>query len=262
MTSPTGHLKSVSVVYSFARSGGTLLNQILGVHPDVLILSEVNPSRSYVSTSEQALQWLKLIGKDEKDRLDELSYGYQIEILQRKAQNRGKRLVIRDWSIVNFMDTEWPPTCQASRILEQELYLEHHGFSVSPLVVTRKFASMAASIYANFPALAKMPIEKLAKAYLEYAKAVQDYPRISLENLQAHPLEETYKALGLLGLKKTEAKSLINNFYKFKNCTGNITLSVRTNSSSWKTIHRQTHNEKIMGQPKAGVEADIIFGYV
>src|SRR5437763_195444 len=89
------------VVYSFARSGGTLANQLLGVHPDCLVLSEVNPAASVKSVAAQAADWLGLAAAPKE--LSALPYREQVRTLAQRALVAGKRLVIRDWVTVNFL---------------------------------------------------------------------------------------------------------------------------------------------------------------
>jgi len=255
-------LKKIPVVFSFARSGGTLLNQILGMHPEVLILSEVNPSRDAEPMTRQAADWLKLLAEKEKEEFQRLAYGMQIDLLWHKAQKMGKKLILRDWSTVNFMDTKWPMGFMPSQVLEQRLYLEEAGFSVQGLVMVRKFSAMERSIRKTFPDLANIPSEILAKAYLEFAKSVQSYPRIALEVLQMHPLKETKKACKIFGLKEEPAEKICKNFFRFRKCTGNTTLANASISNSWQNIVVQQTEACNKNQPLAATEADQIFGYV
>lgn len=253
---------SIPVFYSFARSGGTLVNQLLGVIPNVLVLSEVNPSRSMISVPAQAENWLALISSQERVDFEKLSYGLQVETLYQKAKSSGKVLVIRDWSTINYIDTRWPALLEPSQVLEQELYLQSHGFCVQGLVITRKYADMANSIRTKFKELSAIPPSILAQAYLAYAKAVQSYPRVALEALQASPMTETRKLLNILGLDENQASFSINQFSAFKNCTGNITLTYATESARWKSIRQQGKVPEPKKQPWEATEADRIFGYV
>ena len=94
---------SVAVFISFARSGGTLVNKLLGVHPDCLVLSEVNPAASYKPVARQAFEWLGLVTEQETEAFGRLGYSAQLAELSRRAAQGHKRLVVRDWVTVNFL---------------------------------------------------------------------------------------------------------------------------------------------------------------
>src|SRR3990172_5061199 len=96
---------AIVVMICFARSGGTVLNQCLGMLPNVVILWEVNPlgggwgargSESPTTVKEQAKRWY---------RIDLASEGFSNNILEleRICEATGKRLLVRDWSFVNFV---------------------------------------------------------------------------------------------------------------------------------------------------------------
>jgi len=95
--------KDVLLMLCYARSGGTLLNQCLGSLPNTVVLSEVNPMGSgggaqikAATPYEQAFRWygIPLKSRDFSGSILEL-----IGICKQK----GLSLVVRDWSIVNFV---------------------------------------------------------------------------------------------------------------------------------------------------------------
>jgi len=96
---------TIVLMECFSRSGGTLLNRIIGSLPNVVMLSEVNPlgggwgarrERSYTTPKKQALHWYGIELK---------SSGYRENILElnRICREKNKTLVVRDWPYVNFM---------------------------------------------------------------------------------------------------------------------------------------------------------------
>ncbi len=105
---------SVVVMLCFARSGGTLLNKCIGSLPDTVVLSEVNPlgggwgengADSFSTVRAQAKNWYNLDIKSDEfaDGIIEL---YEI------CKDTNKRLVVRDWTFVNFVpceENQWSP---------------------------------------------------------------------------------------------------------------------------------------------------------
>jgi hypothetical protein len=217
-------MHSLPVLLCFGRSGGTLANQLLGTHPDCLVLSEINPAASFKPVVEQAVEWLQLINaRDERDFV-QLSYVEQLRSLARIAGERGKRLVIRDWTSVNFV-TAVSPYAYPSRKLEQLVYLNHAGAAPQPLAFVRRSADVYASWKANFAQFATLEARIFAASYLDYAAAVREYPVVRLEDFRADPKNETARLFNIFGLSTASVDFVLQNFQEFDRCTGNNTLS-------------------------------------
>ena len=118
-------------MYSFARSGGTLVNQLLGVHPQCLVLSEVNPASSVKPITEQAVEWLRLLNGKEINEFSSMPYHQKISLLHERAESENKKLIIRDWVSVNFLQNS-AGDVKPSGKLEQAFYLKRAGFITLP----------------------------------------------------------------------------------------------------------------------------------
>jgi hypothetical protein len=254
----------IPILFSFARSGGTLVNQLLGTHPDCLILSEVNPAASVVAVAAQASDWMALIGPGEIEQFEALSYSQQVARLDELARSKNKMLVVRDWVTVNYLLGAGGHEIVPSGILEQSFYLTHAGYSLRPLVVTRKAAAVYQSLRQNFPQLAGLSAEDFASSYLAYAHAVSTFPRVSLEALQTAPRETLLRILQTLALSTGHVDNQLETFANFQRCTGNNTLGKPAAT---------THSRRIVPvscKPAAGTdfaeipafaEADRLMGY-
>lgn len=224
-------MKSIPIIYSFARSGGTLVNQLLGVHPDCLILSEVNPTASVEPIPRQAADWLGLIEAAEVDQFQELSYSQQISLLDECAKSKGKTLIIRDWVTTNYLPGAGDGAIVSSSILEQPIYLARTGYTVRPLVITRKAQDVYQSIRRSFSHLVDMPLDVFSSSYLSYARAVSAFPSVSLEALRAAPREALIQILQELDLSTDHIDMQLETFANFHMCTGNNTLTVPSTTS-------------------------------
>lgn len=229
-------MNRIPVFYSFARSGGTLVNQLLGAHPQCLVLSEVNPAASYKSIAEQAVEWLGLIAAHEVEDFSYMPYHRQINLLYTRAAVQGKQLIIRDWVTVNFLAGSAGNNVVPSGQIEQELYLEYAGFESVPLIIARRGAAVYGSIKHNFSHLQDLEEKVFAEAYLEYARAVAKFPKIHMEALRAHPDTTLLEILRRFDLVSHHRSSLLQNFHDFRSCTGNTTLQVSSESASARQI--------------------------
>jgi len=252
----------IPVLYAFARSGGTLVNQILGVAGTCIVLSEINPSAFNESLSEQVSAWFALVSDDEIGQFSRLPYHKKIRHLHDAASLQEKRLVIRDWPTINFLPGAAEYFTMPSRLLEQEIYLKRAGFEQTPLVVTRRGDCVYDSIKENFPHLVALSIETFAKAYLAYAQAVSEFPKVRLESLRRKPKETVQEILKAFNLDE-DPDYLLNNFFKYKKCTGNITLKVENKSARAESVlDDNTAPRKKYSYVSALSEADGLLGYV
>lgn len=215
---------SVAVFISFARSGGTLVNKLLGVHPDCLVLSEINPAASYKPAAAQAVEWLHLVTAQECKDFGQLSYCAQLAELGRRAAKQEKRLVVRDWVTVNFLPETAGAAVKPSSVLEQLAYLRHAGLECAPFVLSRRGEDVFDSIRTNFVQFADLAPSVFAQAYLAYAEAVRNYPMMQLELLQRSPREALARINQFAGLSNDECARQLADFAAFDRCTGDNTL--------------------------------------
>lgn len=253
----------IPVIFSFARSGGTLVNQLLGVHPDCLILSEVNPAGSLVTIAKQASEWLGLVELKELEKFHELSYSQQIALLDERAKSKGKTLIIRDWVSANYLKNVGNASVP-SGVLEQVTYLARVGYTLQPLVVTRKASDVYHSLRRSFKQLNNLSEEDFLSSYLAYARAVNSFPRVSLEALQSAPREALEYILHSLSLSPNYIDSQLKIFADFHSCTGNNTLSVPSASSRLRNVVLITSDALVNNacvNTAAFAEVDRLLGY-
>jgi hypothetical protein len=217
-------MRTLPVLFCFARSGGTLANQLLGTHPDCLVLSETNPAATFKPLGEQAAEWLGLIAPDEAPGFELLPYVAKIFELDRRAATRGKTLVIRDWSCVNFI-AGCSAYARPSGTLEQVTYFAGSGAALRPLAFVRRAADVCASWRTSFPQFAELQPADFARAYLDYAASVRQYPVVRLEEFRTAPKETTARLFELAGLTTDAVDFVLQNFQNFDRCTGNNTLN-------------------------------------
>jgi hypothetical protein len=94
------------LVHHMARSGGTLISRCLGCMSGVLLLSEIHPlGTAQFNPLVQAQRWYGLLSS--QDLLDlrargRIAFADAIELIHRRASDSGQRLVLRDWSHLDF----------------------------------------------------------------------------------------------------------------------------------------------------------------
>ena len=238
-----------------------MVNQLLGAHPQCLVLSEINPAASFKAIAEQAIEWLGLLEEKEAEEFSYLPYHQQIKLLNDRTIAQKKKLIIRDWVTVNFLPGSAGDDIVPSRQLEQSLYLERAGFQSFPLVITRKSEDVYKSIRDNFSELAELDMKSFAESYLEYAHAVAKFPIIHLEELRSQPEIALGKILRRLNISCDDNNSLLQNFFSFKNCTGNVSLKNANKSAVAQEILPPETRVPTQNSHPYLVEANGILGY-
>lgn len=258
--------KTIRVIYNFARSGGTLLNKILGQHPDCIILSEISPCWAIKPLTDQALDWFGLIHAEEKAEFSAWPYTKQITLLDARATASGRHLVIRDWTTVSYLNTEKPRYRPASRVLEQEIYLQSAGYDILAVVLARRSVEVYHSMKTTFRNFQDLRPLEFLRGYLPYCRSVSRRKVFYLEDLQQNPVKITQSILQSLDLPLDNVEAMVASFNATVTCTGNNTLkSFRPSSSaqqifSTKQKHRSVCHADI-SHKKLFALADKILGY-
>jgi hypothetical protein len=118
---------SIVLIINYSRSGGTILSKCLGSLDDTVVISEVNPHLcAKYSVREQAKRWYNIDLKHD-NYLDSVLELYQICI------NINKRLIIRDWTFIDFTPSSlnnFTPSGKLSNmaLLKKEVDVQAVGF--------------------------------------------------------------------------------------------------------------------------------------
>lgn len=197
------------------------MNRILGSLENVIVLSEVNPWGSFKPLLEQAQEWFSLINDKDRRDLEIKTFAQQIEELQKRATEKGKTIIIRDWSTANYMKglmRDRKPSYRLETMIELG-----RNFSLKPLVLMRDPYSAWKSNSDNFGKYFDLSPESFFREYGKYLSSIQSMPRIKIEEFTSFPREHTQWICGYWNLTFSE-KSLTD-FYQFVHCTGDNTLA-------------------------------------
>ncbi len=97
----------IPVLRHLARSGGTLISKCIGCMRGVTMLSEVHPANMGVTKPvRQAAEWFGLITDADLTRWKRQGQPTMLQfiaICEQRARSRGSRLVIRDWTHLDYI---------------------------------------------------------------------------------------------------------------------------------------------------------------
>lgn len=99
------HRPVIRLIHHLARTGGTLISKCIAVMDGVILLSEINPSgKEYFNPLKQAHGWFGLVSEEEARAAGTGRDWFidAITLINGRCEERGERLVIRDWSHLDF----------------------------------------------------------------------------------------------------------------------------------------------------------------
>jgi hypothetical protein len=103
---PRAPRPTLRLMHHMARSGGTLISRCLGCMSGVLLLSEIHPlGTAQFNPLVQAQRWYGLLSSQDLAALrarGRIAFVDAIELIHRRAADAGQRLVVRDWSHLDF----------------------------------------------------------------------------------------------------------------------------------------------------------------
>lgn len=228
--------KEIVILLCFARSGGTLLNKCLGVMPRTVVLSEVNPlgggwgargAESYTTVKEQAKQWLGISIESDDFTEAVLEVYWQLE-------ERGVRLVVRDWSFVNFVPYEnnnWNPP---NRLLTLETISKK--WEVIPFAFIRDAIDVWISL--------GMPeIEQFSEYYLAYLNCIKDkkIKVFKYEEFCTAPKKIMKNICDFTGLEFSP--HFINSYKYFSKVSGDVQIKEGSRGTKQRKIKRLPRGE-------------------
>ncbi|WP_038169629.1 hypothetical protein [Verrucomicrobium sp. BvORR106] len=248
--------QSVKIFYAFARSGGTLANQLLACCPEVLIACEVGVNESALPFGLQLQRWHQLLSPDEVAAFDALPYLEQVKVAAALVEKQGKLLCLRDWPVVNFLPGLRPGQ-QPSGILESWEYLHSAGWGVRGIAVIRRSYEVYLSMRKYLVQCSALSEEDFCACYEAYLKEINrtGMPKFFLESIRKEPLQSTQSMARTLGLIEPTS---IDEFHQYQSCTGNNTLGTKPESAS---LNRVKGVEKPVPAPPMFQELDRLASY-
>jgi hypothetical protein len=130
----------ISIIYSLARSGGTIISKCVGSIPGNVLLSEVHPRWAFFDPMDQACDWFGLVSDAERHEFrvrTDIDYLQRIQLIHSRCAARGLHLIIRDWTHVDFFHGPYAvqPACRLSQYdcLKEHFHVNHVAIIRHPL---------------------------------------------------------------------------------------------------------------------------------
>ena len=130
------HRPTLPILHALSRSGATLVGKCLASMQGVALLSEIHPHAAGIAgLLRQGRDWLGLLEAGEAERLAGAErFAEAVDLLRRRAEARGQRLVLREWSHLDFYG---PPFVAEPAWRSSLVGLLGEGFALRRAVLVR-----------------------------------------------------------------------------------------------------------------------------
>jgi len=220
-------MKVLPVLRALGGCGGTLLARMFGALPGFVVLSETNPRSAnlfggHLNPLSQLRRWRPELTEgmsdwDESEVGYPLRFGEMLDILAETTAEKGLRLLVRDYTYVDFIGVPyvWPVPCDCS--LDMAL---DGRFAMTELFLVRRPPDQLASLRIHPPFAHIITAKRLLDGYRAFLAAKPSVPIYRYEDLMAAP-QVTFRRMCETLQVPFDVRGLTD-FQSVKHVTGHI----------------------------------------
>ena len=229
----------IRILHNMARSGGTVISKCLGCMAQVLLLSEIHPFGSkWFNPLNQAHEWFNLLTADDMTQIKEageIPFNGAMDLINRRAAQQDKALIIRDWSHLDFTAVPFveKPTY---RLTTADMLSE--SFVVKHIATVRHPIDQWLSLKNLNIMKGKIFLEDFLRGYLKFAEFCREIGFVRYEDFTRSP-EKAMKTL-CEKLDVSYDPSFMEKWWQYTHITGDT-----TNSRGAKKEIKQTPRREI-----------------
>jgi hypothetical protein len=189
---------TIRIIHHMARTGGTVICKCLASMDEVILLSEIHPlGIEKINPVNQAVQWFKLFSKQEmKDIFTaSLTFNEEIRLINERCEQQGKKLVLRDWSHLDFTAVPFLPKASYRLLLFETLVPD---FDIIRITTTRHPIDQWLSLDNLVIMSGKISIQQYLHGYLKFAENAKEIGFIRYEDFTRQPDETLRQITGSL----------------------------------------------------------------
>ena len=184
------------VIHHLARSGGTIMSRCIACMDNIAMLSEVHPDGLHYFNGNhhpflQGANRLKLLTQEDCEKINsgqEYTFREMIVLVQKRAAEKGKILVVRDWTHLDFCSVPYHnnPTYNSKLVSD----LEQDFTVIRTCTVRHPIDQWISSL--KLPLLAKdshFTVERFLHDHLKFTELAVKIGYLRYENFTKNPGE-------------------------------------------------------------------------
>ncbi len=206
-------METIRILHTLARAGATLVCKCLGCMENTILLSEVHPlSYKVYNALFQARQWHNLL-RPEDTATDFVG---AIGLIAKRCDEAGKKLIIRDWSHLDFIAVPFLEKATYQPIVAEMLA----AFKIIHLSLVRNPIDQWLSTDSLAVLHDKLSLEEFLLGYAKFAEYSASAGFVRYEDFVAEPIEQTKIICEILHLDYDE--TFIQKWHNYRFITGDI----------------------------------------
>ncbi len=185
------------IIHQLPISGGATMSKCIAVMPTVNFFNNIHPRNQEVATYGQnvffqADQWYRLFSEaDKKDLLGKsVDYAEGMRIIHERLEKRGKIMVIRCWSHLDFLGTPFINDPKGTLALTEAL---SEAFEIKEVATLCHPVDNWINLQKVLMMQGKLTFDHYIKGYLAFAEKIQNIPQFQYETFIKNPESEIKK---------------------------------------------------------------------
>jgi len=187
-------MKIIRLIHNLPRSGGTIISKCISAQKDVVLLSEIHPdgnemikkmfpkkniSRDPIS---QSVRWYNLFTSSEIEEFKnkKLNFEDKIEIILKKCEINNKKLVIRDWSYLDYLSLPYKEPSFENKlynVLSKKYQIYNFSVIRHPIEIYLSMINRVRLIRENYQS-----INIFLPVYIKYCKFIKKFNYYKFED--------------------------------------------------------------------------------
>lgn len=244
-------MKTIRLIHNLPRSGGTIISKCLSAQKDVVLLSEIHPKGVEIWKKMkkpfqigdpifQSQKWYDLFELKEYEKLinQNLNFLEKIELIYEKTVEKNKKLILRDWSFIDFFGFPYEEPTFKNSILDAL----NKKFKVLNFYILRHPLELYLSCFKSLTFFRKLyTFESFIKGYENYLNFALESKIFKLEDFSLSPEKNLKNMCKILNIN-------FDNDYLSKlkdiNITGDVKAVTSTKIEKRENIAQNVFNKE------------------
>ena len=208
--------RTIRIIHNLARSGGTLIGKTLACMQNNALLSEIHPDAQHAlsfNAIKQAQNWFDL---DPNLHWQQIPFLEGIKKIQQHCDKQEKKLILRDWSHIDYFG--FPVTNNPSQKDELTQLLTPHFEIKTVQIIRDPIDTWESFSRLNIVKESKLSISKFINGYINYLHQTQSDFQLSYEEFLKNPNDQLKMTCEALDCKFDP--NYKDNWFEFSNITG------------------------------------------
>ena len=211
-------MDTIRIIHNLPRTGGTIISKSVSAHKNIILLSEIHPEgieiRKQMGVQPdwgdplyQFQNWYNPFKAEEYEQIksSNLDFLSKIKLIYNKVKNENKKLILRDWSFVDFFGEPYIKPSEKNSLYE----ILSNNFEIKNIYLLRDPIEMFISCNTKLSFFSKnYTFDTFLKGYNAYLENIKENKFIKFESFIQNTSENLRKISRILDFKYDE------NYYK------------------------------------------------